>query len=1088
MTINSIRINFINGLEWPNALIVDKIVIDGRTFQTEAGSTLSDGAWTESTGCVEGYKNSTWLTCPYGWFEYEAAKDIVFGEGENAPDQDGDGVPDKTDNCKSNSNPDPNPDPDDNDPCKPDDTGCSESSTITIYARGNTGEEDMELTVNGQSLKSWNNIQAGDNYLPFSVEVIDETTISSIRVNSRSGQPWEHALIIDKIIIDGTTYQSEDSNTESYGAWTESTKCAEGYKKSEWLSCPYGWFEYRAARGVILAGNRPGSDLPLDASEFTVYLDPTEPESYGPERDNCQLIVAGNRFNTGEYVDGLQRGTGYGLSFDDNLEVHSFTMEDGDSFRFGTKNVSGLQINHEAICHKHQFKNDGSYDESQESGGINLSTTYPGTDRLFFDGTRTQYACNSSSPGGPLAVKAGPGCDHVQIVSTFRIEQWMFAADIQGIIHDMHQPGFGTSPLITYAGDYGKIIFTTRDKSTPVNPDDTSMTATDQAIVSLSPDDVGNWWSVAYSYCIDPAGTDGFLNIWVDKGAGFEQVVSLNEPWGIWYGSGHPDNEMFYPIVAQFYSWHRYTNYPTEAPNNWDDTYGNVREMCYAYTGISINGSLTDQQLFDHAYAYTGNRQTVSVSCNVGTACDDGNTSTVNDTYNENCECTGDQPQECLTDCGELIDASALTVYIDPTNPESYGPQRDNCQLIVAGNRFNTGSYTDNIQAGSGYGLKFDDNHQVHSFPMEDGDSFRFGTKSVSGLKINNEAICHKHQFKNDGSYDIADQQSNGVNLSTTYPGSDRLFFDGTRSQYSCLPTSPQMFTTFKIEEWMFAADIQAIIQSLHEPGTGVPGPIATYAGDYGKIVFTTREKEVPVTQSDKRVTTTDRATIQIAREDIGKWWSIAYSYCIDPESDDGYLHIWLDKGAGFEQVVDVNEPWGFWYGYGNANNEIFYPILCTFYSWHQYTNYPVEAPNNWDDTYGNVREMCYAYSGLSINGSLTPEQLMNHAMAFTGDRSQNQKAEAEEDLLEETMGKITVFPNPFNNNLNISVHLKDNQSTHTGVINLLDLSGRKLLTKQISLQKLNEFSIDVSEIPAGVYMLSMNVNEHILTQKIIKY
>jgi len=138
------------------------------------------------------------------------------------------------------------------------------SSTITIHARGNTGAEDMTLTVNGQTLKSWSNIQLSDNYTTYQVTVNNQTKINSIRVNSISGQPWEHALIVDKIVIDGTTYQSEAGNTKSYGAWTESTKCAKGYKKSEWLSCPNAWFEYETARGVVLAGGSDsGSSAPI---------------------------------------------------------------------------------------------------------------------------------------------------------------------------------------------------------------------------------------------------------------------------------------------------------------------------------------------------------------------------------------------------------------------------------------------------------------------------------------------------------------------------------------------------------------------------------------------------------------------------------------------------------------------------------------------------------------------------------------------------------------------------------------------------------------------------------------------------------
>jgi len=351
------------------------------------------------------------------------------------------------------------------------------------------------------------------------------------------------------------------------------------------------------------------------------------------------------------------------------------------------------------------------------------------------------------------------------------------------------------------------------------------------------------------------------------------------------------------------------------------------------------------------------------------------------------------------------LSSGSFDVFIDPTDPNSFGPNRNDCQLIVAGNRFNTGAYSDGINAGSGYGLSFDANLNIHSFQMDDGDTFRFGAKPVSGLQLGHMALCHKHQFKNDGSYDIT-QMVNGINMSTSFPGIDRTFYDGTRTQFACIPTSPsdnlavtvgpgcdevKFVTTFRIEQWMFGANLTAIIGSMHEPGAGVPGPLVTYAGENGKLIVTTREKNGPVTATDKTFTTTDRATISISPADIGEWWSLIYSYCVDPVSNEGYLHVWLDRGAGFQQIIDVNSPWGWWTGSGNPLNDAFYPILCTYYTWHQFTNDPVNAPNNWDDTYGNVREMCYAYSGVSINGSLSTQQLMNHAYAYTGDRSISQ-------------------------------------------------------------------------------------------------
>ncbi|MCG8449422.1 MAG: PQQ-dependent sugar dehydrogenase, partial [Pirellulales bacterium] len=52
-------------------------------------------------------------------------------------------------------------------------------------------------------------------------------------------------LRVDKLILDGTTYQSEASDTFSTGSYTSATGCAPGAKESEYLYCN-GHFEYQA--------------------------------------------------------------------------------------------------------------------------------------------------------------------------------------------------------------------------------------------------------------------------------------------------------------------------------------------------------------------------------------------------------------------------------------------------------------------------------------------------------------------------------------------------------------------------------------------------------------------------------------------------------------------------------------------------------------------------------------------------------------------------------------------------------------------------------------------------------------------------
>jgi hypothetical protein len=69
---DEIKVKFVNdcytGTEDRN-LKVDKIVLNGKTYQTEAASTYSKGAWTQGHGCSPGYRQSEQLSCE-GYFQY----------------------------------------------------------------------------------------------------------------------------------------------------------------------------------------------------------------------------------------------------------------------------------------------------------------------------------------------------------------------------------------------------------------------------------------------------------------------------------------------------------------------------------------------------------------------------------------------------------------------------------------------------------------------------------------------------------------------------------------------------------------------------------------------------------------------------------------------------------------------------------------------------------------------------------------------------------------------------------------------------------------------------------------------------------
>ncbi len=351
----------------------------------------------------------------------------------------------------------------------------------------------------------------------------------------------------------------------------------------------------------------PGVLLP--PSDWTVYFDPNDPNSYNQNRPRCQLITAGNRFNTGDIVDGIQAGSGYNLSFDSNSEIHSFPIN-GETLRFGTKTITGLCNTSKAFVLRHAWINDGSYDESQEQPtGVNMSTTFPGIDRTYFDGTRSQMACITSNPAEPEAVKVGPGADFVQVAATWRIEPWMLAADGNGALHSLIEPGNKIpSPIATYIGNYGTLSIVTRDTILPLTSGINIPDPTIRAEISISTSDVGNWWSIVYEYRIDPTGS-GYLDVWLDKSTGnFQRIVHEYGSIGYRFVDGDPRNDLFYPIINNYSSWHRHG--PAGVVNNWDSSFGNLREFYYAYSGVIVDGFKPAQELMKHANYF---------SCGTGT-------------------------------------------------------------------------------------------------------------------------------------------------------------------------------------------------------------------------------------------------------------------------------------------------------------------------------------------------------------------------------------------------------------------------------------------------------------------------------------
>jgi len=81
--------------------------------------------------------------------------------------------------------------------------------------------------------------------------------------------------------------------------------------------------------------------------------------------------------------------------------------------------------------------------------------------------------------------------------------------------------------------------------------------------------------------------------------------------------------------------------------------------------------------------------------------------------------------------------------------------------------------------------------------------------------------------------------------------------------------------------------------------------------------------------------------------------------------------------------------------------------------------------------------------------------------------------------------GTLVLYPNPAKDLLGINLHL-DNV-TGNASIEISDVSGRKVLQKKQSVKDLQKFNLDISNLNAGSYILSIRTSDKIITEKFIK-
>ncbi len=207
---------FVEGLSDRN-LRVDRIVVDGTTFETEAPTVYSTGTWKQEDGIVPGFRQSEFLQSD-GYFQY-----AVVNNG----------------------------------------------SIIEVYASGQVGPEAMTLRIDDKDVASWTGVGAGaltGTFSKFTYQASGSILPSQVKLaftNDLYSPPTDYNLRVDRIVIDGVSYQTEAPTVYSTGTYVAAQNgIVAGYPQSEWLHSK-GYFQYGAK------SLNPGY-LGLESSVYTV--------------------------------------------------------------------------------------------------------------------------------------------------------------------------------------------------------------------------------------------------------------------------------------------------------------------------------------------------------------------------------------------------------------------------------------------------------------------------------------------------------------------------------------------------------------------------------------------------------------------------------------------------------------------------------------------------------------------------------------------------------------------------------------------------------------------------------------------------
>lgn len=219
-------------------LRVTLVEVDGRAFATDGADIESQGTWANGSRCGVGFYRSPVLACN-GWFQLPDVEP-ADGSDDGGDDDDDDDEEEPAEGAGE----------DDADEPVDEGSGATAETEVVVVARGVTGEERLELQIDGDTAASWTARPVATEY-PFTIEGdIGPDDVRVAFTNDAVVDGRDRNVQVDAVIIGGVRYESEHPSVLSKGVWANGAQCREGTFNADLLACN-GWFQYTAIGGVV---------------------------------------------------------------------------------------------------------------------------------------------------------------------------------------------------------------------------------------------------------------------------------------------------------------------------------------------------------------------------------------------------------------------------------------------------------------------------------------------------------------------------------------------------------------------------------------------------------------------------------------------------------------------------------------------------------------------------------------------------------------------------------------------------------------------------------------------------------------------